>query len=63
MALGRQRTRNITCSIRCYGPGLRDAGYSGGNVILQPICQDSTGKVFKGKKWEFDISTDWWEKI
>jgi|ERR1700730_18285831 hypothetical protein len=41
---------------------LRKAGYSG-KVILRPMCSDSTGKTFRGGKWHFDISTDWWAKI
>jgi hypothetical protein len=41
---------------------LRKAGYSG-QVVLRPTCTDTTGEKFKGKKWKFDISTDWWAKI
>lgn len=42
--------------------GLREAGYSG-NVALWPVCSDSTGLTFKGDKWEFDISKNWWRNI
>jgi hypothetical protein len=55
-------TAQIRMRYDVIAESLRGAGYSG-KVILRPTCSDSTGKLFRGKKWKFDISTDWWAKI
>jgi hypothetical protein len=41
---------------------LRKFGYTG-EIVLRPICTDSTGKTFKGKRWKFNIDKDWWTKM
>ncbi len=37
---------------------LKKDGYSG-TVTLWPICKDSTGNLFKGKRWRFDVKAGW----
>lgn len=41
---------------------LRNFGYSG-EIVLRPLCTDSTGKTFRGKQWKFNVDKDWWTKI
>jgi hypothetical protein len=37
---------------------LKKEGYSR-TVTLYPICKDSTGNIFKGKIWRFDVKAGW----
>ena len=55
-------TAEIRVQYEAIADGLRKSGHNG-SVTLKPVVTDSTGKTYRGKKFEVDLDKNWWAKI